>query len=294
MLWQRFRTVLTDLVALLRSFIREPRESLQILRTLPETVAGSQHAKHLPSIPAGQTDSSPAAPDESNANPLALYFKSHTEGKGVWKLEHYLDVYHAHFAKFIGKEVNIVEIGVFSGGSLDMWKSYFGPRCKIYGVDIREECRAYAGDRVEIFIGDQGDRTFWKSFKEKVPKVDILIDDGGHLPEQQIATLEEMLPHMRPGGVYLCEDVVSVHNRFPAYIHGFLRRLNAFDYRPSDLEVDTTPFQRSIRAIHVYPYVTVIEKSEVPALHFRLPMQGTEWRPIKDAGTLTMTLSGQP
>jgi hypothetical protein len=292
MLWQRIRNLLTDLLAVLRSFIEQPTESLQILRTLPHTVAGSQHAKQWPRTSADEVSRPFAAPDESN--PLARYFNAHTEGKGIWKVEHYLDIYHQHFAKFIGKEVNVVEIGVFSGGSLEMWRSYFGPKCKVYGVDIREQCRAYAGENVEIFIGDQGDRTFWKSFKEKVPRVDILIDDGGHLLDQQVATLEEMLPHMRPGGIYLCEDVVSVHNTYPSYIHGLLRRLNAFEYRPSDLEVDATPFQRAVRAIHVYPYVTVIERSDVPALHFRLPMHGTEWKPLKEAGTGTkVTLSAQ-
>ncbi|HYZ71910.1 MAG TPA: class I SAM-dependent methyltransferase [Chthoniobacterales bacterium] len=291
MLLQRFLRLCADLLAVLRSFIREPAESLQILRTLPHTLAGSEHAKQWAQKSSGEVSRLFAAPAESN--PLARYFNAHNEGKGIWKVEHYLDIYHQYFAKFIGKEVNVVEIGVFSGGSLEMWKSYFGPKCKVYGVDIREQCRAYAGDGVEIFIGDQEDRAFWKSFKAKVPQVDILIDDGGHLLEQQVATLEEMLPHLRPGGIYLCEDIVSVHNTFPAYIHGFLRRLNAFEYRPSDLEVDATPFQRSIRAIHVYPYVTVIERSDVPALHFRLPMHGTEWKPIEDAGTSKLTLSGQ-
>jgi hypothetical protein len=292
MLLQRIFSFLADLVAVLRSFIREPAESLQILRTLPHTLAGSQHAKQWSPLSSSKVSRPFAAPAESN--PLARYFNAHSEGKGIWKVEHYLDIYHQYFAKFVGTEVNVVEIGVFSGGSLEMWKSYFGPKSKIYGVDIREQCRAYAGDGVEIFIGDQGDRSFWKSFKEKVPQVDILIDDGGHLVEQQVATLEEMLPHLRPGGIYLCEDIVSVHNTFPAYIHGLLRRLNAFEYRPSDLEVDATPFQRSVLAIHVYPYVTVIERSEVPPLHFRIPMHGTEWKPIKDAGTSKLMLSGQP
>jgi SAM-dependent methyltransferase len=291
MLSQRISQLLADLGAVLRSFIERPNESLQILRMLPQTLAGSQQAKQWPPISSGEASRPFAAPAESN--PLARYFNSHSEGKGIWKVEHYLDVYHKYFAKFIGQEVHVLEIGVFSGGSLEMWKSYFGPKCKVYGVDIREQCKAYAGDGIEIFIGDQADRAFWKSFKEKVPRVDILIDDGGHLVEQQVATLEEMLPHLRPGGIYLCEDIVSIHHAFPAYIHGLLRRLNAFEYRPSDLEVDATPFQRSIQAIHVYPYVTVIEKSDVPALHFRVPMHGTEWKPIKDAGTSTLILSGQ-
>ena len=65
---------------------------------------------------------------------------------------------------------------------------------------------------MEVFIGDQADRAFWKQFKEKVPAIDIIVDDGGHQVDQQVATLEELLPHLRPGGVYLCEDIQHTLN----------------------------------------------------------------------------------
>ena len=43
--------------------------------------------------------------------------------------------------RFIGRAVNVVEIGVYSGGSLRMWRDYFGESAVIHGVDIEEECR---------------------------------------------------------------------------------------------------------------------------------------------------------
>jgi hypothetical protein len=292
---KRYRQILLDLVALFESFVRQPLECFRLLRGLPEMLAGSLRARDW--TPAEVEESSTPATTQSNSqtssNPLADYFKSHTEGRGIWKLEHYLDIYHRHFAKFVGQEVHIVEIGVFSGGSLEMWKSYFGSKCQVYGIDIKEACKAYEGDRVKIFIGDQADRQFWRRFKEEVPQVDILIDDGGHLPGQQIVTLEEMLPHLRPGGVFLCEDVITVPNKFPGYIYGLSRHLNAYAYRPDDLQVDMSKFQSSIQSVHLYPYVTVIEKSASPIEHIRLPMQGTEWRPLAEAGTTEVTFSAR-
>ena len=83
---------------------------------------------------------------------------------------------------------------------MGMRREYFGPQCHVYGVDIDEACRVYENEYTKIFIGDQADRNFWKSFKNEVPRVDIVIDDGGHKSEQQIATLEEMLPHISRGG----------------------------------------------------------------------------------------------
>jgi hypothetical protein len=276
------RQTLIELAAAFKAFVRQPKECLQIFRALPEMLAGSLGARGWPPGFPDQTLTANAAPahPETTPNPLELFFQSHTKGRGIWKCLHYLDIYHRHFAKFVGKEVHVVEIGVFSGGSLEMWKNYFGPKCKVYGVDIREECKAYARDGIEIFIGDQADHGFWKGFKEKVPKVDILIDDGGHQTKQQIVSLEAMLPHLQPGGVYLCEDVIFVPNKFSAYTYGLSRHLNAFACRPAELLVDTSTFQRTIQSVHLYPYVIVIEKSDFPLDHFKLPMQGTEWLPL--------------
>ena len=113
-------------------------------------------------------------------NPLRMYFDSHAVGRGIWKWNHYFDIYHRHFQKFVGREVHVLEIGVYSGGSLEMWKSYFGPKSRIYGVDIEEDCRVYEDDSVRILVGDQADRSFWNRFKDEVAAVDVIIDDGGH------------------------------------------------------------------------------------------------------------------
>ena len=122
---------------------------------------------------------------------LEAYVDAHDTGPGIWKWQHYLPIFERHFAKFKDNDVHVVEIGIYSGGSLDMWKKYFGERCHIHGIDIsRSDCRSYASPGVDIHIGDQADPSFWEDFVNKVPQVDIVIDDGGHLTIQQRATLE--------------------------------------------------------------------------------------------------------
>jgi hypothetical protein len=59
-------------------------------------------------------------------NPLRRFFEAHKRGHGIWKWNHYFEIYHRHFSKFRGREVHILEIGIYSGGSLEMWKDYFG------------------------------------------------------------------------------------------------------------------------------------------------------------------------
>jgi hypothetical protein len=203
---------------------------------------------------------------------LETYVDSHETGPGIWKWQHYLPIYERHFAKFQGTDVHVVEIGIYSGGSLDMWKKYFGPRCHIYGIDIAPECRSYASLGVDIHIGDQADPSFWQDFVNKVPQVDIVIDDGGHQAFQQIATLEALLPHIRPGGVYLCEDITKEYNPFFDYLFGLSRGLHAFHQPP-------TACQQAIDSILFYPYVCVIEKRADRLEKLFAPKRGSEWQP---------------
>lgn len=219
-------------------------------------------------------------------NALKRYFSANESGPGIFKWLHYFEIYDRHFAKFRGREVNILEIGIFSGGSLGMWRKYFGPQCRVFGVDIKEACKVYERDGIEVLIGNQEDRVFWKRVKEKIPPLDVIIDDGGHLPKQQVVTLEELIPHLRPGGVYLCEDVHQTFNGFNLYISGLSCHLNtcSIERSPQDsrrqLTSRTTPFQAAIHSIHLYPFVVVIERHDSSIAEFIAAKHGTEWQPF--------------
>jgi hypothetical protein len=237
----------------------------------------------------------PAATPKEPENPLREFFHSRKQGRGIWKWDHYFEIYHRHFAPFRNTPVNIVEIGVLGGGSLDMWRQYFGLQASIFGVDIDPACTAYETDGVKIFIGNQKDRNFWHNFRAAVPKIDIVIDDGCHMSLHQITTLEELLPAITPGGVYLCEDIHREENAFSSYVHGLISSLNRFDYSDNldnperRMVCKPSPVQQHIRAISVYPYVTVIEKSSAVVPELISTMHGTEWEPprqveIKRAG----------
>jgi len=68
-------------------------------------------------------------------NPLEKYFR---DNRLIHKWMHYFDVYHRHFERFRGQPIVLVEFGVSQGGSLQMWRDYFGDQATIYGVDIDE------------------------------------------------------------------------------------------------------------------------------------------------------------
>ncbi len=111
---------------------------------------------------------------------LLDYFEAN-QGRVIHKWVHYFDIYERHFERFVGDEVNILEIGISHGGSLQMWKHYFGEKANIVGVDIDPRCKSFEEERIKVLIGDQGNRNFWTSIKSSLPQFDIIIDDGGML-----------------------------------------------------------------------------------------------------------------
>lgn len=248
----------------LRNRFLTAKAGLRRARIAAHRLAGDNYARR------GVKRDPDARPARPGADPLTKWFQGHNSGAGIMKPLGYFEVYHRHLAKYVGRPVHVVEIGVYSGGSLGMWQHYFGPECHIYGVDIENECRRHQRDNVDIFIGDQADPAFWTEFRQQVPTVDIVIDDGGHLTHQQIVTLEALLPHIQNGGVYICEDVAGRDSGFHAYIEGMSRNIHATGDR-------TTGFQQTVSSLHLYPYMVVIEKPEYPLSEFIDETHGSEW-----------------
>ena len=205
-------------------------------------------------------------------NDLEKYFKNNT-GRVINKWSQYFDVYDRHFSQYRGKEIVLLEIGTFHGGSLQMWKSYFGDKAKIYGIDINPNCKEVEEENIEIFIGSQSDRNFLREVKSKIPPIDILIDDGGHTMLQQIVSFEELFGHVKPDGVYLCEDIHTSYwmdwgggykrkGTFIEYSKNFIDKINAYNSRQQSFEPDE--FTRSVNSLHYYDSILVIEKRPTP------------------------------
>src|SRR5688500_2137829 len=100
--------------------------------------------------------------------------------KDLAKWHHYFDIYERHLAPYRGRAVTVVEIGLWRGGSLRMWREYFGTTARICGIDVDPATAAYEREGYDIFVGDQADRTFLKKVKDELGTIDIVIDDGGH------------------------------------------------------------------------------------------------------------------
>ncbi|MFT6285975.1 MAG: hypothetical protein ACJAYC_002451 [Halieaceae bacterium] len=207
-------------------------------------------------------------------NDLEQYFRSN-KGRLITKWDHYFKIYDRYFSRFRGADVHLLEIGVCHGGSLQMWKHYFGKSARIYGVDIHPRTLAFTEEQVKIFIGDQEDRAFLGELKDAIPRIDILIDDGGHTMAQQINTFEELFPAVAENGIYICEDTHTSYwssfgggyrksGTFIEYIKDKIDELNAFHNTEISEQLQPTPFTRSAYAIHCYDSMVVVEKRVRP------------------------------
>lgn len=206
----------------------------------------------------------------AKVNPLEAYFRTN-KGRMLHKWMHYFDIYDRHFAPFRRKPVKVLEFGVSHGGSMEMWRHYFGRKAQIIGVDIDPICLASAGiPQVQIVIGDQDDRGFLKQLAADHGPFDIVIEDGGHTMTQQISTFEEIWPKVRLGGVYLAEDLHTSYwpnyggglrqpGTFIEYAKDLIDRQNAWHSR-GQLAPDR--YTKSIGGMHVYDSIIVFDKAK--------------------------------
>jgi hypothetical protein len=121
----------------------------------------------------------------------------------------YFPIYDEIFKKYINKNITFVEVGVANGGSLFMWKKYFGKKSRIIGIDLNPEVKKLEKEGFEIFIGDQQDKYFWRDFYKKVGNIDVILDDGGHKNLQQISTVVYSLPYIKNDGMVVIEDTIT-------------------------------------------------------------------------------------
>jgi hypothetical protein len=169
---------------------------------------------------------------------------------------HYFEIYDRYFSQFRNKKITMMEIGVFRGGSLQMWKEYFGLNATIVGVDIDLQCKRYEEEQINIEIGSQEDPAFLNKLIEKYGHFDIIVDDGGHTMNQQKVSFNTLFKAVPEGGVYLCEDC---HTSYWAYFGGRYRNKNSF-----------IEFSKKLIDIINYRYIEDIQRAEKASLIRRI------------------------
>ena len=125
------------------------------------------------------------------------------------KVSSYFPVYAELFGHLRNTDCTFIEVGVLDGGSLFMWRKWLGDKARIIGIDLNPEATRWREHGFEIYIGDQGDPSFWDTTFSEIGQFDALLDDGGHQSFQQIVTLIEAIRFAHNQCVIAIEDTAT-------------------------------------------------------------------------------------
>lgn len=197
---------------------------------------------------------------------LIEQFESH-QGRMAHKPPKYLDIYDRHFQRFLGKPITLVEIGVGEGGSLQLWKKFFGSQVTVVGIDYRPECSAFEEDQIHVRIGLQQDVKFIVDVVKEFGTPDIVIDDASHRAMATCSTFKILYPLVSTYGMYAVEDVGT---SYVADYGGGLRHPDSFVELTKHLIdemhsvsyglLEWTQFGSSIEGVHIYENLFIFEK----------------------------------
>jgi len=201
-------------------------------------------------------------------------------GKRLHKWVHYFDIYERHLARFRGRAVTMLEIGVAGGGSLAMWRAYLGPEARIVGLDIDPACSAHATEGIEIVIGSQDDPRVLDRILAAHPAIDIVLDDGSHMMAHVAASFRHLYPRISADGLYIVEDLHTAYweeyggglgreGTFVEIAKGLFDEMNAVHTRGA---LAPSAFTASTQSITVYDSVIAFEKR--PQGHRQAPITG--------------------
>ena len=124
----------------------------------------------------------------------------------------YTGAYEFLLEPYRSREINLLEIGVQFGGSSLLWHDYL-QNAKLALVDIEPSINysiihRMMPDRFKYYVCDgYTDESVSKILADFPGGFDVAIDDGPHTLESQILFIQKYLPHMKPGGVMIIEDI---------------------------------------------------------------------------------------
>ncbi|PPK49982.1 class I SAM-dependent methyltransferase [Marinobacter persicus] len=137
------------------------------------------------------------------------YLYEHHNGKVSDKWELYLEKYDRILCEYRSHPINLLEIGVQNGGSLEIWSKYFEASSQVIGCDINRDCYdlEYDSDNIFVIVEDSNSDQAEDKVKSLANGFDIIIDDGSHHSDDIIRSFARYFPLLKDDGVYIIEDL---------------------------------------------------------------------------------------
>lgn len=129
----------------------------------------------------------------------------------------YFDVYESLFNRLRTNAKNVLEVGIYWGGSIKLWRDYFA-NAKIFAVDVCNldfiKKKEITNDHnISLFTNTNGydDNFIADNFYSKNIKFDLILDDGPHTLESQCLFIVKYLPLLSENGIMVIEDVQHIN-----------------------------------------------------------------------------------
>ena len=200
-----------------------------------------------------------------------------------------------------GRRVKLLEIGVQSGGSINVWTEFFNGRLDYTGIDINPKCTMFAKPEIRriVEIGSQRDPQFLKSICVRYGPFDVVIDDGSHLTADILTSLYHLWGCLNDKAVYAIEDLhtmtlykgqdgMLVQGRdFYGVLERILRRTSSYFSDGKMLEnllenqssPSTDKFSGHIRELRHYDSLVFFHYSKYPMPQLHGFKKGNQWIP---------------
>ena len=191
-------------------------------------------------------------------------FKTNND-RPIAKWLNYFEIYERYLERYRDKSINFLEIGVQGGGSLQMWKKYFGANSKIVGIDIDPNTK-FEEEQISVEIGNQSDTEFLKRVVEEHGPFDVIIDDGSHIQSDVLNSFFFLYPTLKRGGTYIIEDTHTAYfDVFQGGIKSEANSISIFSNFVHDMNVEYVdepfvPQLKDLSSMSFYNSMVIFEK----------------------------------
>jgi len=193
-----------------------------------------------------------------------IWFALHSRGPLAHKVDTFWPLYGRHLSPFRSQQrVIFVELGVQSGGSIELWKAFFGKRLVYHGIDINPLCAQFndPARNVHVHIGSVLNRSFLHGVTAAIGEpIDIVLDDASHMSAHMIRAFGMLSGHLQPHGLYMVEDTFTQY--WPHYWSGARKNGTFIEYAKSLVD-DLNAFNSADAQTGYY--------TNRPTAHDRLP-----------------------
>jgi len=220
--------------------VRTEKESIHVATlSHPDAVAVGNHDRVSRSLMGNHKgfDCDWENGQEMETRMIQLFREANSDNSDKVRTHHYEMMYGVFLAPFrYAKTLHLMEIGVERGASLHMWERLFPKITSVHGVKYivnerkihpnkKYEPKVKVSDIVTIYHADQTNQEQLDFIVDDIggPKLDVIVDDGSHVPWHQVYTFKVLFEKLlAPGGVYIIEDIeTSYYDAENAGLYGY-------------------------------------------------------------------------